>query len=355
MVPTCRDEGWKARPYERKVNPSRRGGPYPPEADLSAAGGLTPTGEEPIGALTASVGIACRTRSSDLENNDMRLSVIIPCLNGAKVIGGQLEVLANQRWSKPWELIISDNGSTDGTAAVVESYRERIPNLRLVDASDQRGQPHALNVGVRAAHSEAVAFCDADDEVGFGWVAAMGEALRRYDFVAGRFELTKLNPSWLQAGHVQERGLNQYRYPPFLPHAGSGNMGVKRAIHEAVGGFDESMPYLFDTDYCFKVQLAGTPLHFVPEAVLHTRVPCKINDIYRKALSNGEYNVVLYQRYRPLGMPKLSPKTGLRAWIGLLSWLPQIRNKKARADWVWGFGWRVGRLRGSIKYHIFAL
>lgn len=285
----------------------------------------------------------------------MKLSVIIPCVNEEDAIATQLEALAEQRWSKPWELIVSDNGSTDGTLTIVEQYRKRLPSLRVVDASDRRGQPHALNVGARAACGEALAFCDADDEAAPGWVAAMGEALHRHDFVAGRFELEKLNPSWLHAGHPQQSGLNRYRYPPYLPHAGSGNMGVKRAVHEAMGGFDESMPYLFDTDYCFRIQLAGTQLHFVPDAVMHLRSVGTISGIYRKALSNGEYNVLLYKKYRPLGMPELSWKTGLRGWLRVLCRSPRIHSKTDLAAWAWDFGWRVGRLRGCIRHRVLAL
>lgn len=284
----------------------------------------------------------------------VRLSVIIPCLNAADTIAVQLEALADQQWSEPWEVIISDNGSTDGTLAEVERYRGKLPNLRVVDSSDRRGQPHALNIGALAARSEALAFCDADDEVAPGWVAAMGEALRQHDFVAGRFEVKKLNPPWLQASHPQQEGLNRFRYPLFLPHAGSGNMGIKRAIHEAVSGFDESMPYLFDTDYCFKIQLAGTPLHFVPDAVVHIRRRSRLSDIFRQGRNYGEYHVLLYKRYRPLGMPRLSWKAGLKGWAYLLWQLVQVRNKAQMANWVWNFGWRVGRLKGCVRYQVLA-
>jgi len=285
----------------------------------------------------------------------MKLSVIIPCLNVADTIAIQLEALANQDWSEPWEVIVSDNGSTDETLAVVERYRGRLPNLQVVDSSDKRGAAHALNVGVAAAHSEALAFCDADDEVASRWAVAMSEALRKYDFVAGRFELAKLNPPWLQAKHAQQNGLNRFRSPSYLPHAGSGNMGVRRALHEAVGGFDESLPYLYDTDYCFKAQLAGAQLHFVPDAVVHIRRRSKFDDIFRQGRNYGEYHVVLYKRYRPLGMPKLSWKASLEGWTHLLWQLTQVRSKAHLANWVWNLGWRLGRLKGCIKHRVFAL
>lgn len=53
-----------------------------------------------------------------------RLSVIIPCLNAADTIGKQLEALARQEWSEPWEVVILDNGSTDETLAVAETGEE---------------------------------------------------------------------------------------------------------------------------------------------------------------------------------------------------------------------------------------
>jgi glycosyltransferase involved in cell wall biosynthesis len=53
----------------------------------------------------------------------LRLSVVIPCLNAAATIGVQLEALAGQSWEGEWEVVVADNGSTDGSQAIVESYR----------------------------------------------------------------------------------------------------------------------------------------------------------------------------------------------------------------------------------------
>src|SRR5262245_10940945 len=128
----------------------------------------------------------------------------------AATIGAQLEALANQSWSEPWEIIVSDNGSRDDSVRVVERYAARIPHLRLVDSSDRRGAAHARNVGARAAAAPALAFCDADDEVGAGWVAAMGTALATHDFVACRIDVGKLNQDWVR--HAQEYGLQELWY-----------------------------------------------------------------------------------------------------------------------------------------------
>ena len=81
----------------------------------------------------------------------MKLTVIIPCFNAANTIAVQLEALAQQHWCEPWEVIVSNNGSTDETVAIVEQYQKKLPNLRIVDSSDQGGAAHARNVGALAA------------------------------------------------------------------------------------------------------------------------------------------------------------------------------------------------------------
>jgi len=60
-------------------------------------------------------------------------------------------------------------------------------------------------------------------------------------------------------------------YPPYLPFSGSNSLGVKRAVHDAVGGFDKSLQRSMDTDYCVRIQLRGVPLVFLEEAVVRYR------------------------------------------------------------------------------------
>lgn len=288
----------------------------------------------------------------------MKLSAIVPCLNVADTIAVQLEALAKQQWCEPWEVIIADNGSTDESMAIAEQYRDKIPHLRIVDASDKRGRAHACNVGAAAAAGEALVFCDADDEVAPGWVAAMGEALAKYDFVACRREYEKLNEPWTlkcRSAVVSTDGLSQYTYPAYLPHAAGATLGVKRSVHEAIGGFDETLLRLQDTDYCWRIQLAGIKLHFVPEALIHYRFRHTIGGLYNQARLWGEYNVFLYKKYRPLGMPQLAWQESVKSWLRLLKHFPFVLSQEHRTGWLWGFAWRIGRLQGCIKYKVLAL
>ena len=170
----------------------------------------------------------------------MKLSVIIPCFNVANTIAVQLEALAHQHWCERWEVIISNNGSTDETVAIVKQYQQKLPHLRIVNSSDRRGAAHARNVGALAAASDALAFCDADDEIAPGWVAAMGEALSKYDFVAGKRDYNKLNEPWT----LKTRPLSQQdglKKSPYLSHASRYAQTFMEGKRESLGAFVEEL------------------------------------------------------------------------------------------------------------------
>lgn len=293
----------------------------------------------------------------DLQGQDtkLRLSVVIPCYNAVDTIREQLDALANQQWSHPWEVILVDNRSTDRTLAVIEQYTRRFPRWRMIPASERQGQPYALNVGIAAATADAIAICDADDVVASGWVPAMGEALAENDFVAGCMETQQLNPAWVYASigqHPQLVGLQASTYPPYLPHAGSGNLGVKRSVHDRVGGFSEDFPYLLDTEYCFRVQLAGVKLHYVPQAVVHLRYRPTLRGIYTQTRNWSQYEVLLFNRYRNTKDRELWRwRAYAKIWIGVTKKLPHLLcSQKGRALLAWRLGRQIGTLRGALLY-----
>jgi GT2 family glycosyltransferase len=291
----------------------------------------------------------------------MELSVIIPCFNAVEVIGEQLDAFAAERWDGEWELIVADNGSTDASLDLIQSYAGRIPNLKVIVASDRRGQAHAKNEAVAVARGCSIAFSDADDVIGPGWVKAMGEALRRHQFVACRIDLEKLNEPWIRhaRGAPQRDGIVPYRYPKYLPHAGGGTLGIRRQLLLNVGGFDESLPRLEDCDFCWRVELHGVELNFVPDAVLHVRCRSTLAKMWKQAMVWGEYNVLIYKRYLPFGMPRLTLREMTDGWASLFqyAWRHRysLREKGPLAGLLWHLGWRVGRVRGSVKHRVFAL
>lgn len=286
----------------------------------------------------------------------MSISVVVPCYNAAAVLPEQLEALCGQTATSGWELVVVDNGSTDETFATVERFRDRLPSLKVVEAAGRKGAGYARNAGVAAASGDLLLFCDADDVVAPGWIEAMAEAVRPDTIVAGRWESRRLNSPCLSAAFPlpQDAGLQEWD-PPWLPHAGGGNLAIPRPVLEAVGPFDEDLRALEDTEYCFRAQLAGVRLVFEPSAVVSIRMRATPRGQYRQMRDYAEGQVGLVKRFRSRGMPPPPRLRGLAAWALVPLRLLAVRDRVAFARWLTLLGWRVGRLRGSVRYRLLAL
>jgi glycosyltransferase involved in cell wall biosynthesis len=282
----------------------------------------------------------------------MKLSVVIPCFNVAETIGAQLEALSKQQCSEPWEIIIADNGSTDETLEIIKQYQQKLPNLRIVDASATKGSAHARNIGASFALSESLAFCDADDEVTSNWVAAMIEALSKHDFVAGYSDYSKLNEPWVVqcCGLREANGIKDYVY---FPYAGGNNLGVKRWVHNSVGGFDETMLLLQDIDYCWRIQKTGVPLESASKALIHFRFRNTVKGMYRRCWRLGCYDILLHQKHQKMGMPKLIKWRDFSQDAAILpvKFLVKVRDKQSLVRWLLDLAWLGGHLQGCIKYN----
>ena len=113
------------------------------------------------------------------------VSVVIPAYNAAATLAEQLEALAAQQYEDDWEVVIADNGSTDGTADLARRYR---PRFKALSARRRRAAARALLPAQRRGDSRprrAAAYCDADDVVAPGWLQAMADAARHYDLIGG--------------------------------------------------------------------------------------------------------------------------------------------------------------------------
>lgn len=94
------------------------------------------------------------------------VTVVIPAHNARTTIDEQLDALMRQTYDRPFEVLLCDNGSTDGTAAHVTTRpRCEAYELRVIDASAVPGASYARNLGAAVATGEFLAFCDADDKV----------------------------------------------------------------------------------------------------------------------------------------------------------------------------------------------
>jgi glycosyltransferase involved in cell wall biosynthesis len=280
----------------------------------------------------------------------IEVSVVIPCRDCARYLARQLDALAQQDYEGSWEVIVVDNGSTDGSRVVAESFRGPL-NLRVVNAPDRTGAAYARNVGARASSGGKLLFVDADDEVAPGYLTALSDALDTSDFVASRVDSQSLNPDWIRAAHAPWQDVGIADWFGFLPCT-SVNIGVSRSMFEAVGGWPEEYPASEDIAFAWRLQLGGASLHFVPEAIYRCRYRDSLAGLYRQTRRWGVSSSLLYREFKAAGMRRRPLAAAVREWLEILAALPKARSKAELAPLVVRLGDCLGRLKGGVRYRV---
>lgn len=282
----------------------------------------------------------------------MYLSIIIPTYNEANIIGSQLTALQNQDYDGPWEVIVVDNRSTDHLHAVVAEFQRQMTQLSIVEANEHQGRAYAVNTGVSAARGDALLFCDADDIVAPGWLAAMARALHEHPVVAGALDVITLN------------GDAPWRPPPrtgttaailnFLPHASGCNSGVWREAFDTVGGFTYECEQAQDVDFSWRLQLKGYQIYDVPDAVVYYRYRRARKRAWWQLFKYARAHVWLYRRYASHGMPRPSGARVIRRYGRLVRGLPRLlvaRRQARQVDhWLADLATTAGHIAGSWEY-----
>ena len=284
-----------------------------------------------------------------LERNrdPVAISIIVPFRNAGQHFQALLESLVDQDVLEAAEIVAVDNGSTDGSRAVAQAIRGRIP-LRVIDAVEKFNGSYARNVGVRAASGRKLLFVDADDEVEPGYISALATALDSHAFATSRVDSTVLNEGWVRDAHGGPwEGI--ITYFNFMPGTGV-NVGIRRELFDAIGGFPENFSGSQDVVLSWRVQQAGYPLHFVPQAVYRYRYRETLVGLFRQTRNWGASNVLLYRTFREAGMPGRPFRTAVGEWRAVLAGIATAQTKAEVAPFVARLGYCVGRLIGSIRY-----
>ncbi|OKO89503.1 UDP-hexose transferase [Bradyrhizobium sp. NAS80.1] len=202
------------------------------------------------------------------------VSVVVPAKNVAAYVGETIASALAQR--EIAEVIVVDDGSTDGTAAIVLGIRD--PRLRLM-TNDSAGVSAARNFGARHASGDWLLFLDADDRLRPGAVAALLVAARSAPhavFVYGDY-----NTIDSEGRQIGRRDLLKGRRKPsgdVLARLAAGNFIVNGGIalaraeaFRAIGGFDVSLRYCEDW-HCWCRLAAIGEFEFAPELLLDYRL-----------------------------------------------------------------------------------
>jgi GT2 family glycosyltransferase len=284
------------------------------------------------------------------------VSVIIPVLNGAALLYEQLNALAAQHFVGAWEIIIADNGSTDATTLAICGQFAASLALTVVDASDRIGAAHARNVGAAHAHGRLLAFCDQDDVVSPGWLQALVSHGEHHDVVAGALDYQTLNQGiplpeyWTRVPNRLARKLG------FLPSGSTCNALVTRDAFDHLGGFSEDFDASDDVDFFWRAQLLGLDVAYAPDALVAYRLRRHGWGRIKRRYAYAKDEVHLYREYRDRGMARDPVRRVVRDWGRNLLQLPLAAfSRQYRTAVAERLPYRVGRLAGSLRWHVMFL
>jgi glycosyltransferase involved in cell wall biosynthesis len=193
------------------------------------------------------------------------VSCVVPAFNSERYLHEALDSIDAQTY-RPIEIIVADDGSTDGTAEIVSRYRAPVRFVTQATA----GPAATRNLGLRAARSDLIAFLDADDR----WHPE--KLARQVERFATRPELavsvTHIQNFWIHELQEEARRLRDHARTHPMPGYVTMTMMVRRETFERVGPFDESLWHTDAGDWFLRAAQQGAVIELLPEVLVSHRM-----------------------------------------------------------------------------------
>lgn len=189
------------------------------------------------------------------------VTVVVPAYNEEGAIGTQIEQLRKvmNACGRPWELIVVDDGSTDGTAAQAERH-----GVRLIRQGRNRGYGAALKAGIHAAQYEWIVITDADGTYPSDAIPAMLERAHEFDMVVGARIGAKVAIPLIRKPAKWALGrLAAYLAEQQIPDLNSGLRVMKKSLVEK---FEHLLPsgFSFTTTITLALLCSDYTVHYHP-------------------------------------------------------------------------------------------
>ncbi len=233
--------------------------------------------------------------SSEASTEARLASIIIPTFNGASRIGKCLDSLTGQTAGLDVEILVVDDGSTDNTAKVVESY----PSVRLMTQANA-GPASARNRGALAAQGKILLFTDDDCVPMPNWLDAMLVPFADPE-VVGAKGVYRTHQQGLAARFVQIEYEDKYRLMARLPDIDfidTYSAGFRRDRFLEMSGYDTSFPVACaeDVELSYRMSARGWKMKFVPAAIVYHTHPDTISRYLKKKYKFAFWRVLAVRK-----------------------------------------------------------
>jgi len=226
--------------------------------------------------------------------NNIYVSVIVPVKNGLDTLSVCLSALLNQiglTFGQDYEVIVVDDGSTDETVRLAESFGVRVH--RQVNA----GPASARNAGARLAQGRYLAFTDADCVPASDWLAQL---IKPFDdpSVVGVKGVYRTHQPELMARFVQQEYAWKYQRmarQETIDFIDTYSAAYRKAEFLANGGFDPIFPCpsVEDQELSFRLARKGYRLVFTPHAAVYHRHDRGLKEYFRRKWGIGFWKMVM--------------------------------------------------------------
>jgi glycosyltransferase involved in cell wall biosynthesis len=259
------------------------------------------------------------------------VSVVVPVLDRAAMIGDLLDSLvAQDHAADQHEIIVVDNGSTDGTQRVVERHP-----VRLLSET-RRSSYAARNRGIEASRGEVLAFIDSDCIAAPDWLRRLVEGSDQAEYGAFAGEVMPFRSETRMERYFSRRRAGQTAGTlahPYLPYATTSNVAYRRAVLEQVGRFDATLRSGGDVDLGWRMQeQTGRRFAYRPAAVVWHRNRATIAAMYRQSYVYGE-GIADLERRHPAFHRAFTARAGSPAWRNVPFELQHMLRAQ-RASWA---------------------
>jgi glycosyltransferase involved in cell wall biosynthesis len=193
------------------------------------------------------------------------ISCVLPVYNGEKYLAEAIGSVLQQAYESI-EVIVADDGSTDGTPAIARRFGEQVRYVRQPNA----GPAAARNLGVSEAAGAFLTFIDADD---LWHPEKLSRQMARFD---ARPELdfcvAHAQNFWAPELALEEAKFRDHRVAKALPGYVTGTLMARRDFFDAVGPFNPSITHADDTDWFLRAKERGAVQELLPDVLLYRRL-----------------------------------------------------------------------------------